>query len=239
MTRTLFPQFKAGFFPDPRTYEFPEWALVGEYFYHAADIVTFGTPLTAETVTEAYSKGIFPWYMKGVPLPWYCPELRATLDFDELKISRSLAKVRRQAQFTFSIDLDFGGVIAACANVARPDQGGTWITDDFVRVYTELHDRGMVHSVEAWDSEGSLVGGLYGVDAGGVFCGESMFHLKPNASKLALLYLIDHLRERGSTWLDCQVITPHMEALGAKQLSRGSFIAALIDVQIQRLKLFP
>lgn len=231
MTKSLFPQFQQSFFPNPLTYDFPEWVLVGEYFYHAADVVTFGTPLTVETVTEAYGKGIFPWYMRGVPLPWYCPEQRAILEFGELHIPRSLAKVRRQQQFTFTIDRDFGAVMHGCAAVKRPDQGGTWITNDFIRVYTELHRNGMAHSVEAWDCDGSLAGGLYGVDAGGVFCGESMFHLQPNASKLALLFLIDYLASRGSTWLDAQVMTPHMEAFGAKEIARSQFLQKLTHAQ--------
>jgi leucyl/phenylalanyl-tRNA--protein transferase len=234
----LFPQFQPSYFPDPRTYDFPEWVLIGEYFYHAADVVTFGTSLTPETVAEAYSKGIFPWYMRGIPLPWYCPEQRAILEFEDLRISRSLAKVRRQQRFTFTIDLDFEAVMRTCAGVDRPDQGGTWITADFVKVYTELHERGTAHSVEAWAEDGSLAGGLYGVEAGGVFCGESMFYKVPNASKLALLFLIDHLQERGSTWLDVQVMTPHMEALGAKEIPRGEFLAKLDETQRRDLCLF-
>jgi len=238
VTQNLFPQFQRSFFPDPRSYDFPEWVLIEEYFYHAADVVAFGTPLTVETVTEAYQKGIFPWYMRGVPLPWYCPELRAVLDFDDLHVTRSLAKVQRQARFTFTIDRDFEAVIRFCATMKRPEQGGTWITKDFLEVYTELHLRGLAHSVEAWDGEGNLAGGLYGVDAGGVFCGESMFHHQPNASKLTLLFLIGHLRERGATWLDAQVMTPHMEALGAKEISRRKFLRHLKDTQELELKLF-
>ncbi len=238
MTRNLFPQILPQFFPDPLTYEFPEWVLVGEYFYHAADVVAFGTPLTPETVAEAYRKGIFPWYMRAVPLPWYCPEQRAILEFNDLHISRSLAKVQRQSPFTFTIDRDFEAVMHACADVKRPDQGGTWITKDFLKVYGELHLRGMAHSVEAWDAQGNLAGGLYGVDAGGVFCGESMFHRAPNASKLALLFLIDHLRERGSTWLDAQVMTPHMEALGANEVGRDGFLRKLSETQVTNLSLF-
>ncbi len=238
MTRNLFPQISPMHFPDPLEYDFPEWVRVGEYFYHAADVVAFGTPLTVETVAEAYRKGIFPWYMRGVPLPWYCPERRAILEFDHLHISRSLAKVRRQAPYTFTIDRDFEAVMRACATVARPDQGGTWITGDFIRVYCELHREGMAHSVEAWDTDGKLVGGLYGIDAGGVFCGESMFHLVPNASKLALLVLIDDLKERGSTWLDCQVMTPHMGVLGAREIGRREFLRRLKDTQEVASRLF-
>ncbi len=238
MTSELFPKINRSYFPDPRTYDFPEWVLVGEYFYHAADVVSFGTPLTAETVREAYSKGIFPWYMRGMPLPWYCPERRAILDFDDLHISRSLAKAQRQTRFTFTIDRDFEAVIRGCAIVKRPDQGGTWITPDFIEVYGRLHQEGLVHSVEAWNEAGDLVGGLYGVDAGGVFCGESMFHREPNASKLALLFLIDHLRSHGSTWLDCQVMTPHMQALGAIEIERREFLSKLHETQRTNLSLF-
>ena len=238
MTRKLFHQVEHAYFPDPRTYEFPEWVLVGEYFYHAADVVTFGTPLTVETVSEAYRKGIFPWYMRNVPLPWYCPEQRAILEFDELNVSRSLAKSQRQARFSFTIDSDFDAVIQSCAAAKRPEQGGTWITADFMSVYSALHSQGMAHSVEAWNQGGQLVGGLYGVDAGGVFCGESMFHLESNASKLALLFLIEHLRKRGSTWLDAQVMTPHLEAFGAKEIGRRTFLEKLMESQLAKLDLF-
>lgn len=238
MTRNLFPQFEQSFFPDPLKYDFPEWVLVGEYFYHAADVVTFGTPLTVETVTEAYRKGIFPWYMRGIPLPWYCPEQRAILEFSEINIARSLSKVLRREPFTFTIDVDFRSVIQNCAAVKRPEQGGTWITSDFVNVYCELHERGMAHSVEAWNKEGALAGGLYGVDAGGVFCGESMFYKESNASKLALLFLVDHLRARGATWLDAQVMTPHLEALGAKEIDRRAFLNKLAETQRMDLSLF-
>lgn len=238
MTKELFPKIERSYFPDPLKYDFPEWVLVGEFFYHAADVVAFGAPLTAETVLEAYSKGIFPWYMRGVPLPWYCPERRAILEFRHLHISRSLARARRQSRFTFTIDRDFESVIHGCATVKRADQGGTWITRDFVNVYGQLHREGNVHSVEVWNEQGELVGGLYGVDAGGVFCGESMFHRESNASKLALLFLIDQLRERGSEWLDCQVMTPHMRALGAFEVTRGDFLKRLRQTQQAGLLLF-
>ena len=126
----------------------------------------------------------------------------------------------------------------ACSKMKRPDQPGTWITDEFISVFSELHKAGMAHSVETWDADGNLVGGLYGVDAGGVFCGESMFHIAPNTSKLALLFLIDHLRSRGSTWLDTQVMTPHMKALGAKEIDRVEFLDKLKETQNLELTLF-
>lgn len=214
-------------FPDPSNFEFPEWLPFGDYLYYAQDIISFGDALTVENLREAYTKGIFPWYMDGIPLPWFCPEQRAILQFDELHIPRSLAKERRKNKFRFTIDEDFRHVIEECSMATRSGQKGTWITSAFIESYTALHEQGMAHSVEAWDEHGNLVGGVYGVDAGGVFCGESMFYKKPYASKLALLFLIDHLKERGSTWLDCQVMTPHMQALGAKELTRKDFLDKL------------
>lgn len=225
-------------FPDPQTYDFPEWVAIGEYYYRSEDVVAYGTPLTEDTVREAYRKGIFPWYMTGIPLPWHCPEQRAILEFAELRIPRSLEKERRKAAFTFTIDYDFPAVMANCAKKQRPGQAGTWITADFERVFTNLHTEGMAHSVETWNAAGELVGGLYGIDAGGVFSGESMFYHEPNASKLALLHLIDHLRTRGSTWLDTQVMTPHFKALGAKDIDRGEFLDKLKETRSLGLELF-
>jgi leucyl/phenylalanyl-tRNA--protein transferase len=225
-------------FPDPRTYRYPEWVRIGEYMFRSYDVVAFGTPLTPENVCEAYQKGIFPWFTEGIPLPWHCPERRAVLEFADLVVPRSLEKERKKNLFTFSIDRDFAKVIHECALAYRPGQFGTWITPEFEEVYTQLHAEGAAHSVEVWDRNGSLVGGLYGIDAGGVFCGESMFYKEPNASKLALLYLIDHLATRGSTWLDAQVMTPHMELLGAKEISRTEFLTHLRTTQDLKLSLF-
>lgn len=225
-------------FPDPQKYAFPDWVLFGDYFYYARDVVSFGDPLTVANLRDAYRKGIFPWYMEGVPLPWYCPEHRAILRFEDLHVPRSLAKERRKGQFTFTIDRAFPRVIEECSKAPREGQKGTWITADFIDAYTQLHEDGMAHSVEAWDEDGELAGGLYGVDAGGVFCGESMFHLRPNASKLSLLFLIDHLKERGATWLDAQVMTPHMHALGAREVRRAEFLRMLRETKTRNLELF-
>lgn len=225
-------------FPDPMTYEYPEWVEIGDYIFRSHDIVSFGTPLTVETAREAYLKGIFPWHTDGIPLPWHCPERRAILDFDEIRISRNLERESRRTQLTFTIDADFRSVIRECSRAQRPGQRGTWITPEFGRVFTELYDHGMAHSVEAWDAGGNLVGGLYGIDAGGVFCGESMFYKVPNASKLALLFLIDHLKAAGSIWLDTQVMTPHLEALGAREIGRRQFLRRLESTQSRGLKPF-
>lgn len=225
-------------FPDPLTYRYPEWVQIGEYLFRSYDVVAFGTPLTPENVREAYLKGIFPWQTDGIPLPWHCPERRAILEFADLHIPESLKRARNKNNFTFTIDRDFAGVIRECALSYRPGQAGTWITPEFESVYNELHKQGMAHSVEAWNKDGELVGGIYGIDAGGVFCGESMFYKEPNASKLALLFLIDHLSARGSTWLDAQVMTPHMKTLGAKEISRSKFLEKLRSSQLASKDLF-
>lgn len=210
-------------FPDPR--------------YAPSDVVALGEDLRVETLREAYRKGIFPWPHEDVPLPWFSPRRRAVIFFDELHAGRSLRKTAARNPFTFTIDGDFGAVIRACASAERPEQDGTWIAPNIIAAYTRFHRAGDAHSVEVWDGD-QLVGGLYGVDAGGIFTGESMFHRRPNASKLALLFLIDHLRARGSTLLDCQVMTPHMEALGAREIARGRFLDLLADAQSRGLRLF-
>jgi leucyl/phenylalanyl-tRNA--protein transferase len=224
-------------FPNPRQHEFTEWVLFGDYYYNARDIIGFGGDLTVANLRRAYRRGIFPWHVDGLPLPWYCPEKRAILEFEKLHVPKSLRKERAKTEFTFSIDRDFRAVIENCARVRRSDGYGTWITSDFIRAFCEFHAAGEAHSVEVWDGA-ELVGGLYGVDAGGSFCGESMFHRRSNASKFALLHLIDHLRARGATWLDIQVMTPHFEVLGAQEIPRAEFLDKLEGAQTQNLKLF-
>jgi leucyl/phenylalanyl-tRNA--protein transferase len=211
-------------FPDPR--------------YAPSDVVAMGEDLRIDTLREAYRKGIFPWPHDGLPLPWFSPRRRAVIVFDELHVGRSLRKAAKRAPFTFTIDRDFRSVIRACSLAERPDQDGTWIAPAIITAYTRLHAAGDAHSVEAWDRNGALAGGLYGVDAGGVFTGESMFHTQSDASKLALLFLIDHLRARGATFLDCQVMTPHMEVLGAREISRARFLDLLAEAQAKGLRLF-
>ena len=210
-------------FPDPRRIR--------------GDVVAFGDDLSPETLMDAYRHGIFPWPMEGTVLPWFSPRWRGILDFDDLHISRSLERARKQTRFQFSIDRDFGGVIRGCAATPRPDQDGTWIFPEVIAAYEQLHSLGHAHSAEVWEGE-ELVGGIYGVDAGGAFGGESMFYRRPNASKLALLHLIDHLASRGLTWLDIQVMTPHMDAMGATLVRRAEFLDRLERAQRSGLKLF-
>jgi leucyl/phenylalanyl-tRNA--protein transferase len=209
-------------FPDPRTAR--------------GDIIAIGEDLTPETLRDAYRHGIFPWPHDELPLPWFSPRRRTVLVFDEVHIGRSLRRSMKRATFTFTIDKAFDDVVRACATVPREDQG-TWIGPDIIRAYTRLHREGDAHSVEVWEGD-ELAGGLYGVDAGGVFTGESMFHRRTDASKLALLHLIDHLRSRGATWMDCQIMTPHMRALGARDIPRALFLDLLEKAQARELRLF-
>jgi leucyl/phenylalanyl-tRNA--protein transferase len=211
-------------FPDPREAT-PE------------GIVAVGGRPEPGLLVEAYASGIFPWPVEGYPLLWFSPPERGILEFDALHVSRSLARERRRAQFSFTIDRAFEQVIAACAAAPRAEGEGTWITPAMRRGYVEFHRLGHAHSVEAWEGE-RLVGGLYGVDAGGAFAGESMFYQRPNASKLALLFLVEHLAARGLDWLDIQVMTPHMRALGARLVSRDEFLERLARARRRGLRLF-
>ncbi len=201
------------------------------------DIVAVGGALSTENLIRAYRSGIFPWPIDEEILPWFCPEKRAILDFSELHIPRRLARIQKQKPFRFTIDQAFQQVIVACATVRRKEETGTWITRQMINAYYKLHLEGHAHSVEAWDGE-DLVGGVYGVDAGGAFSGESMFSYRTNASKLALLHLIEHLRTRGLGWIDIQTMSVHMHALGAKEIDRSEFLRRLAFAQRRNLKLF-
>ena len=203
-----------------------------------AEVVGVGDDLSPEALVWAYGQGIFPWPIPGYPLLWFCPPLRAVLDFDKIHISERLARARRNTPLTFTIDQAFERVIGACRQSPRPGQPGTWITPPMLAAYTHLHRLGYAHSIEAWDAGGELQGGLYGVSVGGVFCGESMFHRAPNASKFALLFLCDSLKARGLGWIDIQVITPHLAALGAAEIPRDEFLDRLDAERSRGLVLF-
>lgn len=203
-----------------------------------AEVVGVGEDLSPGTLLWAYRHGIFPWPIDGYPLLWFCPPQRAVLDFDRIHVSERLARARRRAGFTYTGDTAFDQVIARCRHSPRPGQAGTWITPAVQSAYSALHRLGQAHSVEVWNGEGELVGGLYGVSAGGVFCGESMFHSASNASKFALLFLCEHLASRGARWIDIQVMTPHLAALGATEIPRGEFLDRLEQEQSRGLVLF-
>jgi leucyl/phenylalanyl-tRNA--protein transferase len=201
------------------------------------DIVALGGNLEPATLREAYRNGVFPWPAEDLPLLWFCPRERAILEYQHLHVGRSLARARRQTRCTFTLDAAFEDVIQICASEPRPGQDGTWITDEMIEAYVRLHGLGVAHSVEAWH-EGRLVGGLYGVDTDGAFSAESMFYHEPWASKLALLHLLDHLADRGLDWIDIQVMTPHMERLGARNIARREFLALLRRTRDLGLQLF-
>jgi leucyl/phenylalanyl-tRNA--protein transferase len=201
-------------------------------------IVAIGGDLHPDSLRLAYGQGIFPWPHDGMPMLWFCPPRRAILPFDLLYVGKRLARTRRLSPLRFTIDAAFDEVISACKTSVRPDQEGTWITPEIEEAYREAHRLGFAHSVEAWSEEGELFGGVYGVDSGGSFGGESMFHRQPDASKLALLYLVDHLASRGATFLDIQMMTPHMKAFGAVEIPRRQFLKRLAFEQSQHLRLF-
>ena len=201
-------------------------------------IVAMGGDLHPDTLQLAYRQGIFPWPHQGMPLLWFCPPRRAILEFSAIHIPKRLARTRRLSSLQFTIDQAFDKVIAACRTSERPDQQGTWITDEVEKAYIEAHRLGFAHSAEAWTADGKLVGGIYGIDSGGAFGGESMFHRQADASKLALLFLVDHLAARGATFLDIQMMTPHMQRLGAIEIPRRQFLKRLVSEQARNLTLF-
>ncbi|MGE0529130.1 MAG: leucyl/phenylalanyl-tRNA--protein transferase [Bdellovibrionales bacterium] len=192
----------------------------------AEGIVDVSDDLRVERLLEAYSFGIFPWPHEDLPTLWYSPDERGVLDFNEFHIPRSLAKVSRKAPWTCTFNRDFSSVIEACASIRRPHQRGTWISRKLVRAYLDFHRAGYAHSVEVWDGT-ELVGGLYGVYVAGVFSGESMFFRVPNASKFALVQLVEFLRANGLTWMDIQMVTPLLQTFGGKYISRQSYLDRL------------
>ncbi len=186
------------------------------------DLVGIGADLSPGTILEAYRMGLFPMPLDDGSLGWWSPMERAVLPLSSLRISRSLARSCRR--FTVSVDADATGVMEGCAD---PDRPHSWITPAVAEAYLELHRLGHVHSFEVWDYEGELVGGLYGVALGGLFCGESMFHRVSDASKVALVHLVSVLSEGGAEMLDVQWLTPHLASLGAEVIGREAYLERL------------
>ena len=189
-------------------------------------ILDISDDLRVERLFEAYSFGIFPWPHEDLPTLWYCPNERGVLDFSDLHVPDSLAKFLRKTSWGFSVNREFDRVLEHCAAAPRPNQKGTWITKKLNKAYREFHRAGYAHSLEVWEAD-ELIGGLYGVYVGGVFCGESMFFLKSNASKFALIKLIGFLKENGLSWIDIQMVTPLMKSLGGKYIPRERFLQRL------------
>lgn len=191
-------------------------------------LLAVGGDLSPERLVLAYASGIFPWPAGDMPLLWHSPDPRWVIEPASLHVPRRLERVLRQRRYEVRWDADFDSVIAACAAVPRYGQCGTWITPEMRSAYRLLHERGYAHSIESWDEDG-LAGGLYGVSLGGAFFGESMFTLRPDASKVALVTLVRTLGSRGFAFLDCQTHTPHVERLGARPWPREEFLERLGD----------
>jgi leucyl/phenylalanyl-tRNA--protein transferase len=189
----------------------------------AEGLVGVGGDLRPARLLEAYRRGIFPWFDASSPILWWSPDPRAIFELGGLHVSRRLARTVRSGRFDVTFDRAFGEVIRGCAD--RPGQG-VWITAEMIEAYTRLHEQGHAHSVEAWHG-GRLAGGLYGVTAGGLFAGESMFTRVRDASKVALVHLMAHLRARGYQLFDVQCLNSHTASLGAIEIPRHDYLARL------------
>ena len=188
-------------------------------------LLAVGGDLSPSRLLAAYTRGIFPWFSDGDPVLWWSPDPRMVLRVDELRITRSLRKVIRARRFTVTFDEAFEEVMRGCAE-PRPQQDGTWITEEMVAAYTTLARMGYAHSAEAWCG-GRLVGGLYGVAVGRMFFGESMFARETDASKVAFVHLVRQLARWGVPMIDCQMSTAHLASLGAREIARADFVAEL------------
>jgi leucyl/phenylalanyl-tRNA--protein transferase len=210
----------------------PIFRLVEEPIFPPPDyadpsgLLAVGGDLSKERLLEAYRLGIFPWYSEDQPILWWSPDPRLVLDLKDFIISRSLRKTLKKGVFQVTFDRAFEEVIQACAAVPRLGQNGTWITEEMRKAYINLHGLGYAHSVESWFG-GKLAGGLYGVSLGKAFFGESMFHLKTDASKVALATLVEKLNSWDFQFIDSQMTTEHMVRLGAKELPRRIFLKRL------------
>lgn len=193
-------------------------------------LLAVGGDLQPERLALAYQHGIFPWYSVDTPILWYAPHERFVLFPHNIIVSKSMRKVLSSPTFQLSFNRSFEQVISACATIDRPGQEGTWIVDDMIAAYLQLHDLGLAHSVEVWQ-EDNLVGGLYGVLVGRVFCGESMFSTVSNASKAALIYLCQSFELE---LIDCQVHSNHLASLGAETMSQSKFLDILAKQEYQQ-----
>ena len=196
------------------------------YLANEDGLLAIGGDLSSERLLLAYKSGIFPWYNPGEPIIWYSPDPRMVLFPKDLKISKSMKQVIRKKEFSVTFNQNFTEVISNCKTIERNDQGGTWITDEMQNAYINLHNLGIAKSVEVW-RENELVGGLYGVDLGTVFCGESMFSKVSNASKMAFIFLVQKLEKESYKLIDCQVYNNHLASLGADEIPRKEFLRYL------------
>jgi leucyl/phenylalanyl-tRNA--protein transferase len=190
-------------------------------------LLAAGGQLSSQWLLHAYSRGIFPWFMQGEPILWWSPSPRTIIEINHLHISRSLAKTLRKKQFTVTFDQAFEHVIEACAEPrTSQDDGETWISKDMMTAYCQLHHLGYAHSVEVWQQK-ELIGGIYGISLGRMFFGESMFSRAKDGSKIALFHLVEQIKKWQYIAIDCQVYNPHLERMGAVQISRATFESML------------
>ncbi len=189
-------------------------------------LLAFGGDLSSTRLINAYKSGIFPWYNPDEPIYWWSPDPRAVLFPKKIRISRSLRKTIRNKGYRISFDQDFSAVIQSCA-APRMDSGGTWITNEMHLAYIRLFELGIAHSVEVWNSDNKLVGGLYGVATGGVFSGESMFSKERDTSKIAFVALAWHMQHWGYSLIDCQIENPHLTTMGSENISREEYLMHL------------
>lgn len=198
---------------------FPKVSMANE-----EGLLAIGGDLKAERLLEAYKQGVFPWYEVGQPILWWSPDPRFVLFPKKLKVSKSMKQVLRNSNFTVTVNKDFNSVIKACALAKRQGQSSTWITDEMIKAYSKLHDLGYAKSIEVWEDK-NLVAGLYGIDLNEkVFCGESMFTKKSNASKVGFITFV---KNSNYNLIDCQVYTSHLKSLGAEHIPRKEFIKHL------------
>lgn len=206
--------------------------LTQELFFPAVDeanpdgILAIGGDLSPERLLLAYKSGIFPWFEEGEPIFWWSPNPRMVLFLDDLVVSKSMRNILNRNIFKVTFNQNFREVISNCKKIKRNGQNGTWITNDMVEAYCKLHELGIAKSVEVWQNE-ELVGGLYGIDLGHIFCGESMFSKVSNASKVAFIALVNQLKVANYKLLDCQVYNEHLESLGCREIERDDFIEIL------------
>ena len=191
-------------------------------------VLAFGGDLSPERLILAYKSGIFPWFNIDEPVIWWAPNPRMVLFPNEFMVSKSMKKIIDKNIFQITYNQNFREVITNCQQINRNDQNGTWITNDLIDAYCKLNDLGLAKSVEVWQNN-ELVGGLYGVDLGHVFCGESMFSKVSNASKFAFINLVNDLKSKNYKLLDCQVHNDHLESLGCREISRNDFMKILSE----------
>jgi len=200
---------------------FPEASLASD-----DGLLAVGGDLSPERLVLAYQNGIFPWFEDDEQIMWWSPNPRLILELNEFKVSKSLKRIINSNKFDVKLNTCFTDVVEACSSTSRKGEDGTWITEGMKEAYIKLHKLGIAYSVEVFENK-QLVGGLYGLAIGKIFCGESMFHKVSNASKVALYYLVDILKENNFNFIDAQTPTNHLISMGAKEISRETFLSRL------------